>query len=1077
MLRVRPGSRVPVALVIASLLLQFFAFASPAPASADDGRSKLDKESRERVAEAAGSGTANVTLLIATEDLASPSVVAALQALGATIRYHDGEVGYIRAIVPTAKADRAAKLAGIRAVEVDAVIPLPSPRPEAEGDELQIDPPGPATPAQNSYMPTREIGAPQFVAANPTFDGRDVTIGILDTGVDLDHPALLTTSTGERKVVEWVTFTHPTDDNDPTWLIADTIVEVGASGTFSVGTTTYTGAPQGTFRFAVFNEGDPRFGGEGSEYRVACGGDLNRNGVCNEKFAVLWDGEDTVIVDTNADRSFAGESAMRPYKENFDIGHFGTDNPATAVRESVPFVVQVDRAFNAVNIGIVSGAHGTHVAGIAAGNGFFNGAYDGAAPGAKIVSVRVCLFVSGCTAHALIEGMIFAIKEAGSDVVNMSIGGLPALNDGNNPRAVIYNNLIDKRNAQMFISAGNSGPGINTVGDPSVATRVMSVGASWSKESVLSNYGATAVSDMALHDFSSRGPREDGFTKPQIVAPGNAVSSIPLWQPGGCIPYACPPGFALFNGTSMAAPQATGGAALLLSAAKQSDVSRKAAQLRQAIMSSAEAIPVYKRHEQGSGLMNVGAAWSLLSAGIKTHDIVSAVPTNTILSPLLATPGIGTGIYERENVFTGQSKTRTYTFTKLDGGKGTFNVSLVGDAAFTAGASQVTLSKGGSATLPVTFNAQATPGVYSALLRLDDPATVGIDYQIMNTVVVSSNLGASPFTATRSGSAKRFEASAQKFFFQVAPGTSAVRFSVSRTNAGNAGRIRFTCIDPRGIPLNACSAGLFGPPVPPATATPTTVTRTVANPRPGSWEIAVIASRAAGPAESTFDVTATAFKVSFSPASWTRNGTIASVPASQDFRITNEFASATIGATGGTFASAFALTATILTGDAPHLRSFTVPAGSSSLTVATTQGSDPAADLDLFVFHCPSGTFGAGCTLKGSGLGATTAETVTVPLPPSGTWFSLVEVFDIPLGTTTYGYSDAVTNTAFGSIAITSGAGFVNRLSGSFFDVTATGTPGAPGAGRFLRGAVQGRLGNEDGAVLGSAPVTFNFAP
>ena len=61
---------------------------------------------------------------------------------------------------------------------------------------------------------------------------------------------------------------------------------------------------------------------------------------------------------------------------------------------------------------------------------------SGAAPGAKLVSVRACLFVAGCTAHALIEGMIYAAKQANVDVINMSIGGLPALNDGNNTRCV-----------------------------------------------------------------------------------------------------------------------------------------------------------------------------------------------------------------------------------------------------------------------------------------------------------------------------------------------------------------------------------------------------------------------------------------------------------------------------------------------------------------------------------------------------------------------------------------------------------------------------------------------------------------
>ena len=53
----------------------------------------------------------------------------------------------------------------------------------------------------------------------------------------------------------------------------------------------------------------------------------------------------------------------------------------------MPFVVQTDGKNKFVNIGIVSGAHGSHVAGIAAGNSLFGGAMSGAAPGAKIVSV------------------------------------------------------------------------------------------------------------------------------------------------------------------------------------------------------------------------------------------------------------------------------------------------------------------------------------------------------------------------------------------------------------------------------------------------------------------------------------------------------------------------------------------------------------------------------------------------------------------------------------------------------------------------------------------------------------------
>ena len=44
------------------------------------------------------------------------------------------------------------------------------------------------------------------------------------------------------------------------------------------------------------------------------------------------------MVDSDNDHSFADESSMTDYKVNHDIGHFGHDNPATPVSESVPFV-------------------------------------------------------------------------------------------------------------------------------------------------------------------------------------------------------------------------------------------------------------------------------------------------------------------------------------------------------------------------------------------------------------------------------------------------------------------------------------------------------------------------------------------------------------------------------------------------------------------------------------------------------------------------------------------------------------------------------------------------------------------
>ena len=240
--------------------------------------------------------------------------------------------------------------------------------------------------------------------------------------------------------------------------------------------------------------------------------------------------------DTDADRSFADQTAMKDYSVNFDVGYFGTDNPATAVQDRVPFVVQTDGKNKYVNLGIVAGQHGSHVAGITSGNRLFGGNMSGAAPGAKIVSSRACLFVAGCTGHALLEGMIYVAKQKNVDVINMSIGGLPALNDGNNTRCMVYDRLIEQSNVQMFISEGNNGPGVNTAGDPGVCGKVIGLGAYITSDTYAADYGTPMPFPDNIHNFSSRGPREDGGFSPELVAPGAAVSSIPMWQPGVGLP-------------------------------------------------------------------------------------------------------------------------------------------------------------------------------------------------------------------------------------------------------------------------------------------------------------------------------------------------------------------------------------------------------------------------------------------------------------------------------------------------------------------------------------------------------------
>ncbi len=1030
------------------MLLLIAVLAVPVLGAQNDSGPGITGHDRELLAQAEAQGQPTVTLLVVAKPGRGPAAATAIAAKGATIRYQDDQLGYIRVVAPIGQAEAIAKLKDIQAVDVNEIIPLPDPDPEGTVAVIPQAVPDSTTPNANPYMPIQDIGGSDFMAAHPTWDGRDVRIGIVDTGVTLDHPSLQTTSTNQRKIIDWMTFTDPVIDNDPTWVkMSDTYVK-GPSFTWNA--VNYTAPGNKKYRIGIFNERDPRLGGE-------VGSDVNRDGNpggSNGLFAVLWDvSKGTVWVDTNQNNNFADEMTMRQYGINYDVNYFGTDNPATPVKEQMPFVVQPDKKNLYVNIGIVSGAHGSHVAGIAAGNALFGGQMSGMAPGAKIVSVRACLFVAGCTNAALIEGMIYAVKSKGVDVVNMSIGGLPSLNDGNNARAVLYDRLIDQYDVQIVISAGNSGMGMNTIGDPAVASKVLAVGAYISDDTYLADYGAQLYEDDNLHYFSSRGPREDGGFKPEIVASGAAISSIPMWQAQGCLAQVCPVGYALFNGTSMAAPQATGGIAQLISAAQQAKVQHLPEQIRQAVRSSARYLTGrYQAYEQGNGLMNVPDAWSVLSAKVTTVDITSSVPVHTALSAFLATPGYGVGINDREGVMAGDSYTRTYTFRRTSGANGNklYNVNWVDNDGTFSSAGTIVLPKNANVSFPVNIN-PTTSGAHSAILNLDDPGNPGIEYQTMNVVVAADQFTAgNSYTVTKSGSLGPGQF--VTYFFNVPAGTPA--FKVDMTGGGatvGAGAIRFMRWHPYGVGIdNNGVSNCYNPSIGGCT-TGSATSRTTSNPFPGVWEVTVDARRNSDAVSAPFTLTATILGATVSPNPDVIASATVGVPVARSYTLTNIYGPFTGRGVGTALGSAYIDTPTIAHATTQSFN-VTVPAGSTALRATIGSTSDPAADLDLFVYNCVSGP----CVLAGSNADGDSEESVTIANPAAGAWRVDVDAYSVPAGTTTYKYIDLISNAAFGTISVTDANAL--RAAGASWSVPGSVTANAaPAAGRVLYGNVQVR--------------------
>ncbi|MGL5849932.1 MAG: S8 family serine peptidase, partial [Phycicoccus sp.] len=341
---------------------------SPRSASATDPvkadrADRLGQHDRELLEKARDKRASRVTMLIATERDRTEGVADAVKAAGGKVVTRNDRVGYVRASVPTSRVEKVSAAAKVLAVDLDESIQRPDPSAEAAArtsnrTAAAAEGPGAATPLENPYMPIGETGSVKFRADHPEWDGRGVTIGVIDSGVDLDHPALQTTSTGERKITDWVTSTDPIFDGDATWRAMLTDV-TGPS--FSYQGSTWT-APAGTYKVNQFSESITA----ASEPA----GDVNRDGDTTDQFGVLYDpASHDIWVDADQDRSFEATELMRPYKEKYDIRHFGTDDPATDIVERMPFVVEFREDVDVtpagltgvadfVNIGIVEDAHG-----------------------------------------------------------------------------------------------------------------------------------------------------------------------------------------------------------------------------------------------------------------------------------------------------------------------------------------------------------------------------------------------------------------------------------------------------------------------------------------------------------------------------------------------------------------------------------------------------------------------------------------------------------------------------------------------------------------------------------------------
>lgn len=558
------------------------------------------------------------------------------------------------------------------------------------------------------WMPLRATGVDDFLKSHPTYDGRGVLIGILDSGIDPSIPGLTTTTTGERKILDLRDFS-----GEGVVALAP-VVPMGDQVTIA------GRVLRGVSRVRALAAGGSLFGGSVAEIPLGemPAADLNGDRDDTDTLPVLvarasdgW----VLFADTDGDGSLANETPVHDYltsKENF-AWHTGT-RPANL---TLAANLRDEKGQPQLDLFFDTSAHGSHVAGIAAGHDIYGvSGFNGVAPGAWLLGLKIANNAQGgiSTTGSMLAAMAYAIRFAEERrlplVLNLSFGvgnegeGLARIDQ------IIDSVLAAHPDVIMTISAGNDGPGLSTMGYPGSAARAISIGATFPGAFI----GSSGRGADPVAYFSSRGGE---LAKPDIVTPGLAFSTVPRWNVGD----------ERKAGTSMASPHAAGLAALLASGLAQEKHAIDARQVRQALMVTARPMASGTYLDDGTGQPEVGSAWRWLGGNHALPDIsVRAV-------------GHGVTAAFRHRLLGATGDTTQAFQLLLPAGTPETPVTLRSSAGWLRAPREARL-KAGSNTITVSYVADsiATAGLHSALVTGWTTDTLaGPAFRLVNSIAVA----------------------------------------------------------------------------------------------------------------------------------------------------------------------------------------------------------------------------------------------------------------------------------------------------------------------------------------------------